>query len=419
MKMNIFIDLKFFVLLCYFNSFQALCTSDSNATFSKDFVSIKIEFNEVVKPINPYNGCPTIFNAVTLSKLGSNPICAFSFDRTLYVYPDKDGTINAGDPIAFKADSILDQNSTAINCTSVITRSPLSGAFTPNVVITEHGYISGCEQDRYFLSTDFSYNSGYGYFSQFDWGLNIDNATSSEVTTADDYLTGKAVNASEVEIAESVLSSNESVKIEISNIFGQNNSKIFMLKSSTQPAARIKGSRQIEIQEKMELHLSADLLLSKCGPNLSMVSYNWSIMQTSGVPGTQVTDFVAADTLLFIKPFALKAGANYNVTLEISYTLSDNSTGLATDSVSVGVKKTAVFPEIVGGDRDIGKTQALILTARDKMKSKASLGFMWSCKDVATGEMCKDNNRTASLTFGNSSVMSLSMAAGDFNAGKR
>ena len=402
-----------------FNSFQVLCISDSNATFSKDFVSIKIEFNEVVKPINPYNDCPTIFNAVTLSKLGSSPICAFSFDGTLYVYPDKDGTINAGDPITFKADSILDQNSTAINSTSVITRSPISGAFAPNVVITEHGYISGCVQDRYFLSADLSLNSGYSYFSQFDWGLNIDNATSSEVTTAHNYLSGKAANASEVEIAKSVLSSNESVKIEISNIFGQNDSKIFMLKGSTQPAARIKGSRQIEIQETNELDFSANLILSKCGPSLSMASYNWSIMQTSGVPVTQVTDFVAADTLLFIKPFALKAGTTYNVTLEISYTLSNSSTGLATDSVSVSVKTTAVFPEIVGGDRDIGKTQTLILIARDKMKSKASLGFMWSCKDVATGEMCKDKNRTASLTFGNSSVMSLSMAAGDFTVGKR
>lgn len=390
-----------------------------NATFSKDFISIKIDFNEVVRPLNPYNGCSSIFNAVTLSKLGSNPICAFSFDRTLFVYPDKDGTINAGDAVIFKADSVLNQNSTTINSSSVIIRSPVSGAFTPNVVITEDGYISGCIQDRYFLSADFSVNSGYGYFSRYDWGLNIDNATSSEVTTAHNYLTGKAANASEVEITTSVFSSNESVKVEISNIFGQNNSKILMPKSSTQPVARIKGNRQIEMQERSGLDFAADLILSKCGPSLTMASYNWSIVQTSGVPGSQVTDFIAADTLFFIKPYALKSSATYNVTAEISYTLSDNSTGLVTDTVSVSVKKTALVPEIVGGDREIGKAQTLILIARDKMKTKASLGFMWSCKDVATGEMCKDKNRTAVLTFGNSSVMSSSMAAGDFTVDKR
>ena len=389
----------------------------ANASFTKDFVQVKIKFGQSVKPVQPYDGCHSILDNATVAKLGKNPICAFSNDKTIHLYPDIAGNIKEGDSIGFKAGSIIDSNGTALNMTSVIV-SEVHNAFRPNIVVTTYGYLSQCAKDLYHVSADMSRNSGYSQFSRVDWALDdVTSNDTADVVNANNYLVNKQSNISEIQVTSLIMSSNKSISINISNIFGLSEKKVIPLSQTMRPVARILGVRNVTIFENVEYYLHSELFVSKCGSLLKETNYNWRIVK-NGAAQSNLLQGSFESKSLYLKPFLLSREESYSVSVNITYTLSDNSTGENTDSISIHVKKAPLVVTIIGGDRDIGRNQTFVLVGKEESGSNAVTNTMWQCTDASTGSECKTKLGT-SLMLGNAANTTVSIADGNFVIGRR
>ena len=402
-------------------SFKTSCGIDANATFTEDRVLIQLNFETALKPKLPYSGCDSILTNTTLNKLGPRPICAFIADRLLKVYPDHDATMIDGDSIYFVPESILYENGTAADIGPVLIKSRSDTLFVPDLVITEDGYSSQCVRDKYFVSADLSENSGYSYFNKFRWMLEDLNGNESGIfSEAMTYLSGTTENVSEILVTSPVFASNRSVSINVTNLFGETSTKNIELEKQVDPVARIAGREYVEFSESSEYNFEAELILSQCGMDLKNLTYSWNIQTADGGQSIPAENFTFYDKFLWIRPFSLSAGTRYNVTVSITYYLSDGaSEGTVADIVYVTVKRALLAAVIEGGDREIAATQILVLQGREASAINTRLYTVnWACKDLATGDECKSNGGTP-LEFENSTVLALPMAQGNFVVGKR
>ncbi|XP_065064866.1 uncharacterized protein LOC135691053 [Rhopilema esculentum] len=396
------------------------CGVDANATFTEGRVLIQLNFETALKPKLPYSGCDSILTNITLDKLGPSPICAFIADRLLKVYPDHSATIIDGDSIYFQPESILYQNGTAADIGPVLIKSGSDTSFVPDLVITEDGYSSQCVGDKYFVSADLSENSGYAYFNKFKWMLeDLSGNESGMISEAMTYLSETAENVSEILVTSPVFASNRSVSINVTNLFGEASTKNIELKKQSDPVARIAGRKYVEFSESSEYNFEAELILSQCGMDLKNVTYNWNIQTADGGQSIPAENFTFYDKFLLIRPFSLSAGTRYNVTVSLTYSLSDTSEGSVADTVYVTVKRDLLGAVIESGDREIAATQTLVLQGREASAINRRLYTVnWACKDLATGDECKSNGGTP-LEFENSTVLVLPMTQGNFVVGKR
>lgn len=390
----------------------------ANASFTNDYVLINIEFTSPVQSAQSFIGCSSIFRNSTVVKLGNGSICSFTDHGNINVYPDIFGSIKVGDSLLFKADSVRYTNGTPTNIGSLIINRPGDTSLEPVPVVTEHGYLSKCTKDRFMLSADLSHNSGYKPFVKYDWALNIIVGNiSGETLGANNYLVNKPDNASEIEVTNQVLSSNRSIHLNISNVFGSSGNTTIQLTESLKPNARILGKRDVTIPENVEHYFHGDLTFTKCGPLPTRINYNWSISQIGG-SSENLLEHPSTRKSLHIKPFMLSNNESYEVSVSIAYEMSDNTTGVALASTNLFIQKVPLKPNIIGGNRDIGMNQTLWVHGEELSGRKGAIRFTWHCRDATSREPCRTRSE-AILTFGNTTVISLPLNTVKIMPGKR
>ena len=419
----IFLFVQYSVLLLYFIKstpfLQLSCSTLANAIFSEDFVSVQVEFSVSVKPIQPNYICQTILHNATISKLGKSPVCSFTADTTLHVYPDSYGHIKPGDVLIFLDNSLINGNGTNINIGTIALQAGSSHELKPSPSISKYGYLSSCAADRFHISADLSLHSGYTQFSRYKWALYgiTGNETSASVLDANRYLVNQEANVSEILITNIVLAANTPITLNLTNIFGSTGTTLIHISENTSPVARIQGGRIVSVTENEQYLVNAHLSYSNCGPTLKNVIYSWNVTDIR-LPASNILERPVNSKSLYLKPFFLSKDTTYNVTIDITYVMSDNSTGISTDSVSIQVKKSPLVVVIEGGNRDIGRNQTLVLNGKEISGAKGESKFIWQCKDLLTGETCKLKSGLP-MEFGAWTPLVLAMADGSFTIGRR
>lgn len=376
---------------------------------------IKVAFNSSVKPKLPYSGCGSILEAASVTDLGRNPICSFGEQDNIFIYPDIWGTIQVGDSLIFKANSIVDSNDKLLAVGSVIISPEGVHQFQPVPVFTQYGHLSRCEKDRFLLSADLSYNSGYAHFVSFNWALeDVEMENASDATI---YLKNIDANVSEIEVTSLILSANKSISVNISNVFGASEDSTFPLEVMSEPTVRIRGRRNVTVHQGIGYNFNADFVSTNCGPFSSKLSYAWRVEEIEGSGGDVLNKNYNSNSL-YIVPFSLEKAVSYNVTVTVTYSLSDNSTGDISDFVTLHVLESPLVAQIVGGSREIGISQTLVLLGKEISGRGGSLRFNWQCKDVSTGDACQAAGGSP-ITFDSSPKISLAITTGIFEIEKR
>ena len=334
------------------------------------------------------------------------------------MHPDSYGRVKPGDMLIFLNNSIIDGNGTKINIGIVELQAGSSHELKPVPSISKYGYLSLCAADRFHISADLSLHSGYTQFSSYKWELyGVTGNASASVLNANGYLVNQEANVSEILITSLVSAANTPITLNLTNIFGSTETALIHFSRNTEPVTRIQGGRIVSVTENANYFVNADLSYSNCGATLKKVIYSWNVIDIRQ-PASNVLERPANSKSLYLKPFLLSRETSYNVTVDMRYEMSDNSSGISTDSVSIQVKKAPLVVVIEGGNRDIGRNQALVLNGKEASGVKGEVSFMWLCKDLLTGEMCKSKSGLP-MEFGVWTPLVLAMADGNFTIGRR
>eukprot|EP00794_Sanderia_malayensis_P019031 gene19031-20944_t len=397
------------------------CNAFANATFSEDYMTIKLDFQSEVKLTSSDYSCSGIIDAVTLSLLGRDPICAFLNSRSLEIYPGKDGTIQPGSLLVLKVGST--GSNTTLNTTNITVKPFLEPkVFKPTVALTETGYRSNCPSDKHFVSGDYSRNSAYAHFAQYAWGLDatVGNSSASAVVQANSALMATPSNESEIEITQDIFAANTSILLTVVNVFGDRSNATISVDTQVGPVARILSARRLSISAVKELRLVADFAVTKCGPAVRNVTYDWTISLTGQSNDSSIDNITNGYRSLRIKPYTLIGGNQYLVSVSMTYLLVDSQSRVASsDSIIVDVKRSELVGQIVGGDRRIGVNQSLVLKTRQPNAAVGSVHYQWFCKHEATGDACLSKSGNSILNFPNASTLVVFIGDGNFTAGHR
>lgn len=345
----------------------------TSATFSPDASYIKIKFSL------PITVSSTICNQViddTLQQLGLNPRCNLNpQDTSVYeIYLDPYSKFKVGDTIKFKAGSI--KSSAALATTSnqassvVITGPPAAQAKAINVIVTYPITVSSCEPK---IILDGSASNGGGALT-FLWTTTAGSFENANLST---------VNLSGFQTVNTV-----TVSVTVTDTLGSKVTKAYTITivSGAVPYVELPFDN-LEIVTSQRLLVEATASKSSCSTlTTTTFTYVWSLLSstdTAMTPATFSTLNSGVGNQLLIAPGKLSSGKTYAIQAQVT----DSNGGVGKANLTITTKAPKLKAFVSGGDRLIGSTEAVFLSASltdpntGSAPPTSNATYVWSCED--------------------------------------
>ena len=331
-----------------------------------------------------------LFNAVTVSLLGSSASCTWITNSVLSLVLSSDASIIPYDTITSLPDVLLGDTPLSVHDGSTVTVEAPISAIAPSIVMTAPSIV-GCEPARVLASV-----SGLaGREGTVVWSLlamSTDNPTNLQRVSA-------LLSASAQQLTVTLNSSDlvpfttYSFALNVTNWLGKESVSLFDIQTEelTLPIPQLLAPSPGSVFRMSPVTLSTSFSLARCFEQVStdIVQYNFTWSLVSGPTSVPLDNTFDNGRQLRIPALTLQSGGSY--TLRISA----NSSGLLSTSslVSFDVLSSPLQAVISGGsDFQILNSRESILNGSLSFdpdeESGGIFAYQWTCSSISSDANC-------------------------------
>lgn len=363
----------------------------ASGTFSNDFLSVNFKFSSA----SSAGGiCASIFNAESLAKLGSLPVCLWSADGlTLTVTFGIGATLLHTDVVTFNPDYVqyrpatdtTTKSRTRIVFTSIITLP----ATLPNpkaVITAPQDYSVSC--DDLVISGENSYNN-YGRELLYSWTF----TASPALPLLERFSTARTTQAL-VTIPQSWLRpSTITISLKVSTFFATTDTttRTITITGGQALPVMIEGGDQLTAYKTQEIKVKANIR-HECSRNRNVGFYwmfNSALPYTPGLDYKTILNTAPDSSYLLIKPAMLLANFTYWFTAYAYDKSDDTVVGSKSFRLDMPWDQLEIFfDKAAGGTFYYGNDLVIKANATDSDGQLDALSYAWRCIIPETGLPC-------------------------------
>jgi len=376
-----------------------LYASEVKASWNFDYLSFSITFSKAVSTVT-LTSCSSIFNAVTLGKLGTSPSCSWTSDKLLLV------SLGSGASIGSETVILNEQNvlSSSGDC------SYAAEALRPTLSMTESKpspkasikapskFSSSCSNSVTFSAINTS--QGAGRPLTFKWAFSSVPANPSLTAySSKDY----SSTASQVEISVAALSTSViTATLEVKNWLNSTTTVTSTTSVESDKVLNLEvvgGSSQTTTKDK-QVEVKAKTT-GGCSSSTSseQTTYVWSFVSTNSTTPYSYTPSADKPRILVISAGTLESGSLYTFKVQATQAGVSGSETLHLFIASQGI---VVKLDKAGGSASSSKDLKVSAAGSyDPDNLPGVLTFAWICSQ--SGKLCESNSGSA-LSFEASSA---------------
>jgi len=342
--------------------------------------------------------CGTYFLPVTLSRLGSNPICQFVSNNTVLLVNIGPGASLGNSTVTFLSNTIkaTSKYSTFGFYQNVPIAVPNTAALQPEAVLIAPSLVASCAS---FVLDGLSSSGDFGRQLAYRWEIasNVTNiALENFVNQYSDY----AISNGKITISAGILQAGTelNVTLRVMNSFGyssETGAKVIILAQEIAQIS-INGGNYFTIRASQYAEYSVTIRPAACGKVPSNYAIQWDYYGTncSNVLNfAQIRENQQNPWMFAIPEYTLFPGCKYTFSVSVTSQYSGLFGLTASANLTINVPISPLKVVIIGGDNRISHSQVYTLDASrslDPDNTAATLVFSWTrCQASACTEVSK------------------------------